>query len=163
MRTPHIILAALCILLLAYIWSAASQLPESVATHFDASGTPNGWMTKRQHLIFTSAFGIGLPLFMVAAFSLIHVLPARLVNIPNRDYWLAPERKAETSAWIQRQGIWLASVMVCWIAALNFMLVRANEQQPPHLPATPMLWLTGTLLVYIIIFIVRMFSRFRVT
>jgi uncharacterized membrane protein len=152
----------MCILLLAYIWGTASQLPDNVATHFDAHGTPNGWMTKRQHLIFTSAFGIGLPLFMVAAFSLIRVLPSGLVNIPNRDYWLAPERKMATSAWILRQGLWLASVIVCWIAALNFLLVRANEQQPPHLPAAPMLWLTVALLGYIVIFIVRMFRRFRV-
>lgn len=161
MRLSRFILLTLCVIFQAYVFGAASQLPEKVATHFNLSGTANGWMTKRQHLLFTSSFGIGLPLVLVGIFAFVSLLPARLVNIPNREYWLAPERKAETCAWLQEQGVWLACVMVCWMGGLNYFTTKANTLQPPHMDIAQMGWLLFVPVIYVIFFVVQTFRRFK--
>lgn len=46
-------------------WSVREQLPASVATHFGATGQPNGWMPRDGLLIFS----IGLMMLLLVAFT----------------------------------------------------------------------------------------------
>ena len=69
------------------------QLPERMATHFGPNGQADGWMSKSA---FTAFFLIMIT-FMTALMSgigtLIRVLPPEMINLPNKEYWLAPERR----------------------------------------------------------------------
>ncbi len=71
-----------------------ATLPERVATHFDVRGQPDDWMSRDAH----AAFQAGLAVFIAAVFAglghFIDRLPARFINVPHRDYWFAPERRA---------------------------------------------------------------------
>jgi serine/threonine-protein kinase len=89
------------------------------------------------------------------------VLPAGLINIPNRAYWLAPERRGDTLAWFFRQGLWLAIVLTWWVAAVNRILFKAQTPTPPHLDAGLLGLTVGGLLGFTLFFIVRMVIRFR--
>ena len=51
-----------------------AQLPERMATHFDAHGVPNGWMPRAAGAFFMPAFGLVLLAFMRGVG---HVLPQR--------------------------------------------------------------------------------------
>lgn len=70
-----------------------ATLPEQVATHFNARGEPDDWMSRDAH----AAFQAGLALFIAAVFAglgrFIDRLPARFINVPHRDYWFAPARR----------------------------------------------------------------------
>ncbi len=46
-------------------WSVWDQLPTRMATHFGASGQPNGWMPREASLIFA----VGLTVFLLGAFT----------------------------------------------------------------------------------------------
>ena len=81
------------------LWQHA-HLPARVASHFDGAGRANGWMSRDAML----GWQLGTVLFIAARFegivALQPLLPAEVVNLPHRDYWLAPERRAATDAWI---------------------------------------------------------------
>lgn len=74
----------------------APRLPATVASHFDAAGNPDGWMPRGP---FLGLLG-GLSLFYLALFlgiaAIVRRTPVRLVSLPNREYWLAPERADAT-------------------------------------------------------------------
>jgi uncharacterized membrane protein len=70
------------------------RLPAVVASHFNVAGEPDAWMSRAA---FLGVLG-GLSAFYLALFvgiaALVRRAPAALVNLPHRDYWLAPERAA---------------------------------------------------------------------
>lgn len=90
-----------------WAWSG-TQLPDRLATHFNGSGEPNGWMSRSASQTFMLVFGFLFPLFIILVCSATRFLPVSLINIPNRQYWLAPERRIEASNYLFRQSLWLA-------------------------------------------------------
>lgn len=48
-------------------WMVWDRLPQRMATHFGASGQPNGWMTREVSL----EFGLGIMLFLLAVFTAV--------------------------------------------------------------------------------------------
>ena len=80
-----------------FIRLSGQQLPETMASHFDATGNANGFMARDTYLNFITLVAVGSPLLIVAVQALVLSQVAR-INIPNRDYWLAPERRAATLA-----------------------------------------------------------------
>jgi uncharacterized membrane protein len=84
-------------------------LPDRVASHFGASGRPDAWSSKESfvkiYLIVVAVIallfpGIGL---------ILRKTPTSMMNLPNKDYWLSPERKDETIAILYRQFLWFGS------------------------------------------------------
>ena len=146
-RTPTLVLGLLYLCFLGYLAFSSGQLPDRVATHFDGSGQPNGWMSRSTHLLFTLALGFGVPLFVVAILFVVRFLPDSLINIPHRDYWLAAERRAETFAWLFRHSLWFACIGVSFITGVQYLIVRANAQPPAQLSAPWLLGMVGCFLV----------------
>ncbi len=58
-------------------------------------------------------------------------LPPSLVNVPNRDYWLVPERMAEVQRKLQRFGDWLAVGLTAFLVATLEPVLRANLTRTP--------------------------------
>jgi uncharacterized membrane protein len=74
-----------------------SKLPARIATHFDAQGVANGWMAPGDFFAFYAGIlAFMLVVVVVLAPASIGRLPASMINLPNREYWLAPERVGET-------------------------------------------------------------------
>lgn len=69
------------------------QLPERMAIHFDAKGTPNDWMGKGPATLLSISLVTLLPMFFLSISQVIRWLPASMINLPHREYWLAPERR----------------------------------------------------------------------
>ncbi len=98
--------AAAC---LVRAWRTYPLLPERVASHFAFSGAPDGWMSKRAF----AGLQVGVVLLMGAALSaaarrLSRRGDARL-NLPHKEYWLAPERRAQTMAWFRDFFLWFGA------------------------------------------------------
>ena len=161
LRVPAILLVLLYLAFVSYVAFSSGQLPARVATHFDMAGQPNGWMSRSSHLLFTLIFGFAFPTFVVGVMFLIRFLPSSLINIPRRDYWLAPERRTETLAYLARHSLWLACLGVFFVIAIHTLILRANSGAQPHLHPRPVLGLAGIFLAGIITWAVAMIRRFR--
>jgi uncharacterized membrane protein len=146
-----------------YVWFSSEQLPERVATHFGARGEPNGWMSREGHLRFMLFFGAALPVFILGLFVFIRRTHGWGLNIPHRDYWLAPERREDTLASIQRDGSWLAGLLIMFLAAIHYSIVAANAQTPAVLPMTQFIGIVGGFLLamgaWSVVFLGRFFRR----
>ncbi|MFZ4766539.1 MAG: DUF1648 domain-containing protein [Roseimicrobium sp.] len=159
-------LGVFVILSIAYcvaLWLSLPLLPERVATHFNASGQPNGWMTREGTVWFMGLFGVCVPWFMVLAFASPRWIPARFVNLPNRGYWLSDDNRQETLDWLGRAGVWLGCTVLLFMGATHALIVRANLTQPPRLELTSLLAVVGAFIVAEFIFVVRLLLRFAKT
>jgi uncharacterized membrane protein len=145
-RTPAVVLGLLYIAFLVSMAVLAVYLPDRVATHFDWQGQPNGWMTRGTHVAAMIAFGLFFPLMLPAIMALARWLPNGVINIPYRDYWLAPERRKATFDELFRQSLWFACAALAFVTGLNAVVWEANRHAPPRLSNTAMLALVGCFL-----------------
>jgi hypothetical protein len=137
---------------------SVQQLPERVASHFNGKGEPDGWMNRGQHVLSTLAFGSGLIFFLVIVSIVPFILPDNLLSLPNRQYWLAPERRDETRRYIFRQLLWMASLTVCFLIGFNFSIVQANKRAPVQLYVWPFITTNAFYFVGLFVWIL-IFSR----
>ena len=137
---PMGVLLLLMVVFVADVLLTANHLPARLATHFGLDGEANGWMTRAGHVRFIIGFGLGVPLFLLLVSEVVTRLGGAGLNIPNRDYWLAPERRAQTLAFARRELVWLACLLVVFFAMINHLIMAANAQTPASL-AGRQLWL----------------------
>jgi uncharacterized membrane protein len=160
-RAPALVLALLYLCFMGYLAFSSSQLPDRVATHFDGSGQPNGWMSRSSHLLFISVLGFAVPLFVVAILFVVRFLPNSIINIPHRDYWLAAERRTDTCAWLFRHSLWFACIGVSFITGVHYLIVQANAQPPAQLSTLWLLGMIGCFLVALAAWSIVMLAHFR--
>jgi uncharacterized membrane protein len=157
--SAFLLLEALFILLLLL---SASNLPATVATHFNASGNANAWMRSSNYLAFYITFGLGLSSLIVGVFYMVRWLPPSWINLPQRDFWLTAERAPATHRYLFTRGLWLGCLMFAFLLTVHFAVVRANQLAPPHLAAksvlVPMTIFVVTLVIWMVDF-VRYFTR----
>jgi serine/threonine-protein kinase len=134
-----------------------AQLPQRMASHFDARGQPDGWSSKGEFfaVVMVTFAVVGVA---VGAIPLLVRFAPGLVNLPNKKYWLAPERQAETLRFMSRWGLWFAAATL-WLLALVFHeSILANLRQPPRLEN--IWWLLGGYLAVVAFLLVRLLARF---
>jgi serine/threonine-protein kinase len=130
---PMLVLLILYLVFIGLLVATAGKLPERMATHFDFAGRPDGWMSRQGYLAFMAGFGLLFPLLLPLVSLGFRALPASVINIPHREYWLSPERREETNAYLVRHALWLAVLQLGFVIALHLLSVSANRQSPPHL------------------------------
>jgi hypothetical protein len=116
-------------------------LPSRVASHFGAAGIPDGWMSRSTYLATMTGFSAGVTLVLLFVFYCVRYFPDAAMNLPNRDYWLAPSRRAATLAAIFRFCLWLTCLNACFIFGIHLLVVDANRSQPAQLSAG--IWVLG--------------------
>lgn len=140
--------------------SLYSQLPEVVASHFDGRGVANGWQTKSAFFgvlvgvsVLAAVFGFGIP-------RIISAMPMELINLPNKRYWLAPERRAGTMNFLNGYFAWFGCALFIVILVTFDFALQANLHPDHRLDATRMLLLLGGFLAFAILGTIRIFKRF---
>ncbi|MDE2293199.1 MAG: DUF1648 domain-containing protein, partial [Elusimicrobia bacterium] len=136
------------------------RLPVKVASHFDAAGVPNGWMSRE---VFT-AFHVGVVLFLAVAMSTsaAGIASGRRgrINIPHRDYWLAPERLPSTLAALADWLYWFGAGTYVLLIDVFEQVLRFNRGFTMKL-GHPLLSLSayGVFAVWWTVRLMRRFSR----
>lgn len=130
-----------------FVWRTSDGLPPLVASHFGTSGTANGFMPRTLYVRFMLTFVLGLPTFMI--FVTWHALGNSKagIHLPNRDYWLAPERHAEAISFLRAGLLWFGVLLVAFLCFAHWLVVLANRTRPAHLSEP---WFFGGLGVFII-------------
>lgn len=139
MRSPALLAliatGAAGVLVLAY---HRQGLPEVVASHFGASGAANGWMPRDTHVLLAQ----GLFAFLTALFCfmgwIMARIPAKWINLPNKDYWLAAEREANTRRHLSGWGYGFGAVINLFLIFAFHLVYRANLSDPVAFDSTAM-------------------------
>lgn len=107
------------------LW-AYTVLPDRVASHWDGAGVPNGYMDR----IGFISFYLWLMVGMTAVFSGIGVLirhtPNDAINLPNREYWLSPERREATLSRITESLSAFVLLLNVFMIAVHHLSILAN-------------------------------------
>lgn len=160
MRTPDFVLfAGVTILVCAYLYDVAPDLPDSLATHFDAAGRPNGWSTRTS---FVWLYGGMLALlgFVFGALALgAGRVPASLWSFPHRDWWLSGERSVPTRRYLAQWLLRFGSALMLFLGVTLQQIVQANRDMPARLNAGWGLALV-LLLVFTLVSTIGLFRRF---
>lgn len=149
------------VLAIAFVFVTGSSLPPVVASHFIAGGSANGFMLRGTYLRFTTGLLVGLPLLIVFLSSVTSILPARFINLPNREYWLAPERQADTLFYLRKQGTRFGIILAIFLCFVHWLVVQANVHSPPFLPESLFFIGMAVFLVSLVIWLGRFIAYFR--
>ncbi|MBI4579858.1 MAG: DUF1648 domain-containing protein [Planctomycetes bacterium] len=145
------------------------KLPDTVASHFGASGQADGWMSKQAFAALAIVFPVALSTLLIAVqASTVYLdrLPAGLINMPNKKYWLAPERRAETMAYmgplVSRMMLRAGGLSMALIVIIMGLALHANLQPEPRLEyAWPVVvTFLGLILITAVRDIVQVYRRF---
>lgn len=140
----------------------ASAVPARIATHFDGSGNPNGWMTRAEFIGFAILFPLGLALFLVGVSRLVPMAGPQSLNVPNPGYWRSPANYPRAVKIVQEWMISFAAWMSVWVTAMSVVVVQSAQKSPPSLDGGLMTILIGAFVVVMVVMIVRLIARFRV-
>jgi hypothetical protein len=139
-------------------------LPARVGLYeFDEGGPsaePTVWMAKGWFATLLVAAFVLIPLVMMAVEWLCAKLCKQSINIPNRDYWFAPERRADTEARMFSAMLWLANAAELLTTAVLLIVFRTTMGHPEVLRRTPF-YLLACFLTFVAAWIIYHYARFK--
>ena len=124
------------------------QLPAVMASHFSARGIPNGWAPKPMFFLIMgiAVFVSALPGFL-APRQIESRPPARL-NLPHKDYWLAPERREDTWRFLRAQMAWFSCAVLFVMLYGSSQAINANLPTIAHFNWQGMLYVMGGFVLF---------------
>ncbi|MEM9353325.1 MAG: hypothetical protein AAGA92_09955 [Planctomycetota bacterium] len=134
-----------------------ADLPDPVASRFAVDGSAIGWSPKGRFLTTSLGLLAALSAVLLGSAGLMLAAPASTMNLPNRGYWLAPERIAETRRMAFGRLLWIMAATMLLIAAIYHGVLQANLNPPPTLS------MGGYLIPYLVFtvaWLVEFFWRF---
>ncbi len=157
-RMLYALLALVCLVMMGYYYPL---MPHRMASHFAADGSPNGWQPREAFflimlLVTTSSAVIAF----FAPWQIAGKSNAR-INLPHRDYWLAPERRDTTMRIIATMMAWFGCGLLVVLISGTYLALQANMAPDHQFNSVAMLVVLGAFLVGLIFLIVRFVRRFQ--
>jgi uncharacterized membrane protein len=132
-RLPNSIFFVLVLMAAAQSAYYAPRIPKILGSHFGKSGFVNAWQTKGTFfttelivVVLATLVSFGIP-------QLIAAMPASTINLPNKDFWLGPEHREQTIAFLRMQIAWLGCALLAFLLFVMELVFRANLHTPPQL------------------------------
>ena len=144
-----------------FVFITSGTLPERVASHFGSSGAADSFMSRGVYMTFMIVFVVGLPLVMTGIMTLVFRGATTSLNIPNRDYWLAPERRADTIAFLTNHSMQFGTCLAVFFSYVHWIVVQANLRQPAALSNSAIYAGAGLLLLAIALWTAWLLLAFR--
>lgn len=136
------------------------RLPLRLATHFGPTGYPDGWMSKAGFVTFFAVLLLSNALLFWCIALLLPRLPMSAINLMNKEYWLAPERRAETIDTIRDQILWFGAGTFALLVSVMQMVFNANLTPTPVLGKE--VWvLLGGYFLFVALWMTSLLRRFR--
>jgi uncharacterized membrane protein len=159
-RLPKLVFVGLAAYAAVHFPSYYSQLPNVVASHFNGRGVANGWQTKSSFFtifvgvsVLAAVIGFGIPRIIAA-------VPPQLINLPNKQYWLSPERLAETRAFLNAYFAWFGCAVFLLII-LTFDYAIQSNLHPENRPDVSRMWyILAGFLSFVVVGTIRTMAKF---
>lgn len=136
-------------------------LPDRVASHFGPSGEADGYMSCGMFL----AFQWGILGFMAALFiglpMLIRITPQEAINLPNKEYWLAPERRDLTLSYLADRMFAFGAATLALMVSVLQSVYEANIRGVSNIGGLTWVYL-AIYLIYTVIWSITLTRRFNV-
>jgi uncharacterized membrane protein len=143
MKRLHLIYLFLVLLVLMHISHYYPHLPDRVASHFNAAGHPDGWLPKKAlTAVYAGTVALSALTCLLLSVLMKHI-PGSLINLPRKDYWLAPERIGATRDTISREVLIMGLGTTVFIIGVMHLVFIANLGSARSLPMTPFWLLLG--------------------
>ncbi len=108
-------------------------IPETMAIHFSFSGSADSWLSKEMYVYLIS----GVTLFVLLVFwgvgKMMAKLPDDLINVPNKKYWLAPERREQTIQDLRGDLNIIGAMTMLFLGLISAIVYRANLSEAASL------------------------------
>jgi uncharacterized membrane protein len=154
-------LFVLMLLLAGLQWARVyPELPDRMASKFGPTGQPTGWETKSD--FFTMIF-IVVVICAFVSFVLPRVLgllPPQMINLPNKHYWFAPERRDETSRVMAAHMAWFGCGLLFVLLDVTSLAINANRPGGEPFNTQSMPYILAGFFVFSIFCFVHMLRRF---
>ena len=141
--------------------TSSSRLPLRVASHFDAEGIANGFMPRSDYVMFMAAISLGIPVLLVLVTVLLPFLAPTRLRIPSRDYWIAPERRAQTQATIATGGLVMSCIVATFMVGVQLLVLQANARTPPQMDIAILYAMLALLVATILFWQFLLWRRFQ--
>ena len=132
-RNRLLLFAALLVVTTFLAISSFGGLPERMAVHFDTNGAADGWMGRDSYRLVILVGLVGLPSLLVWAMAGLPRHTKGSGQVPNNEYWFAPERRQATESYLLSHACWLGCMTVAIVYGMHVLILRANAMSPPHL------------------------------
>jgi uncharacterized membrane protein len=137
------------------------QLPQRLPAHFNAQGIATSFAAKNV-VIGVYLGGTFLLMLLFLRFgSRLSTVSDRRFKLPNKDYWLAPERSAETLATIARRFHWFGVATLALLFDIFHQIVRVALGYGRTLDHAP--WSIGIYGGFALVWVIAFTARFRRT
>ena len=125
-RLPHAAFFGAALLCALQAFHYAPLLPETIASHFGPGGTPNGWMSSSFFIKINLGVIVLVVFSLYAASSRMRSVDPATLKLPNKDYWLAPERRGETVEFLSGYFLWFGAATLVLLLDIFHQVFRYN-------------------------------------
>jgi uncharacterized membrane protein len=161
MRKSLVVIVALFALASIQFTYYYPRLPGTLASHFDASGIPNSWEPKGVFFGFYALVLIIVTVPSLVISRLLLSLPSEYINLPNKQYWLAPERRAATAEYFFDHLAKFCAATLALLIAIFQLAIVANLPGASGTLSWAVWALLGAFLIFAIFWGGTLFFRFR--
>jgi uncharacterized membrane protein len=137
-------------------------LPDRVPSHFGSSGMADAWMDKQTFAHVTIGLFLFISVLMIGTAMLLRHLPSDSINLPNREYWLSPERRDQTLSVVSGQMLWFGAAIQTFSVGVFHLVYGAAMMATPMLDNNLISAYTGALLGFVAVWSIYLVLRFRV-
>ncbi len=137
------------------------MMPDPMASHFAGSGEADNFATKTGFFLLHAGimlFTVGIFLLMPWMFQKFRV---KRMNLPNREYWLTPERIALVYRYFRESFAWFGVVQLIFLIGVIQLVFEANLNPPPILNNQIFLILIIGYFVFVIIWLIAFYRKFK--
>ena len=136
------------------------KLPEQVASHFDAVGNPSGWSSRGGFFGISLGMIIAISVLFLVLSSVLHRLPRSMLNLPKKNYWLAPERREATYVFVRGQLLWFGFATQWFLVALLQLCIQANLAPGGRMGSGSFWFIFGSYLAFTLAWVLSFLVRF---
>jgi uncharacterized membrane protein len=151
-------LILVCLLMMAYYYP---KVPERMASYFAANGRANGWQSRGAFFVLMLLVSSTSAIVGFVAPRQIAARSDARINLPHRNYWLAPERRDQTMLFISATMAWFACGILFVLISGTFLALQANLAPVHHFNSEAMLAVLGGFLLGLLGLLVRLFRHFQ--
>jgi serine/threonine-protein kinase len=137
------------------------QMPRRMASHFAADGHVNGWQSR-------DAFFVLMLLVSSASAVVCFLAPRQIaakantrINLPNREYWLAPQRREATMRFISATMAWFGCGILFVLIFGTFLALQANLSPDHRFSSEAMVLVLVSFLAGLLGLLVRLVRHFQ--